>query len=141
LSLLLSNVDKVPLADIAWPLAVVEGGALAALLASRAVCPSWRRAGLYSLAAVVLLLFFQRFDPALGEVLGDALNVWLRATLWLALTALAWQLIRRARGCLHGATIALNIATLAFIAAPLALVGYFNYQFLQVREAAVAAIN
>ena len=140
-SLLLSNVTKVPLADIVWPLALIESATLLALLLGRALCGSWRRAGIYGLWAVVLMLFFQRFDDTLRFAFSGPVNDWLAVVLWLAVLALAAGLIRRVRGDLRIATLALNVAALVFLAVPLSIVGYFNYQALTVRSAAVAAAN
>jgi len=140
-SLLLSNVNRVPLSDIIWPLAVIEAGTLVILLVCRTFSGSWRRAGLYCLLIVVLLLFFQRFDALAIFAFDDGLNTWLLMVLWLAVLLPVSGLIWRAKGNFRGATLALNAATFVFLAVPLSIVGYFNIQALTVRDTAVAAAN
>jgi hypothetical protein len=140
-SLLLGNVNRIPLSDVIWPLAVIEAATLIILLVCRALGGSWRLAGLYCLLIVVFLLFFQRFDAVVKFALGDVMNIWLQTVLWLALLLPVAGLIWRANGNFKAATLALNAATFVFLAVPVSIVGYFNIQALTVRDAAVAAAN
>jgi len=139
LSLLLVNVGKIPLGDIVWPLVLIEVGVLALLLIGRAITGNWRRAGMQALLIVVLLLFYQRFEAALKWLVGESFDAPVAMAMWTILIGLGWWLTRGRD--LRVATLALNAATLVFLAVPLGIVTSVNIEHLQTRATTVAAIN
>jgi len=141
LALLLNNVSKAPISDTFLPLLVIEGTTLLIFLIARLLSGSWRRAALYSLLIVVLMLFFRRFDDAMAIAFGDGLGDRLSIALWLVLQLPVWWLVRRSRSNLRIATIALNAGALVFVAVPVFGIGYHNYHVVGIRAGAVAAAN
>ena len=141
LSLLLNNVSKVPLVDTLWPLLVVEGLTFLILLMCRLVCGQWCRAALYTFLIVVALLFFQRFDGALGLVIDDGPNIWIAAVVWVALLLFVGRVVSRSDSDLFNATTVLNAAAVLFLAIPVLGVGWHTWQVQKVQSDAVAAMN
>ncbi len=140
-SLLLGNVAKVPLSEIVGPLLLIEGVVGVTLLIARAVTGSWLRAAMYCFLIVVLALYFQRFENGLKSVFGAEITDMIAIMSWLTLLALITGLIGRSKSDFRVATMALNAAAILFLIVPVSIIGYFNFQFLQNRDAAIAAIN
>jgi len=140
-SLLLGNVAKVALSEIVGPLLAIEAVVGVILLIARAVTGSWLRAAMYCFLMVILMLYFQRFENALKSVFGAEITDMIAIMSWLALLGLVTGLIRRSKSDFRVATMALNAAAVLFLIVPVSIIGYFNYQFLQNRDAAIAAVN